>query len=168
MADFLKEAIDMVKAQASLKEMTPEQTMDLVKKYQQSFLTLANIDNKNLLDGVLSTDSQGLSLTDGSEVKFEIEPKKALKMGQPEKITCAICGKQGRTLSRHLKNAHSLDPKEYKKLCGYPADTKLTAKSFSDKRSDWAKENKPFEKSPQYQKSKETKKSEGKEKTEKK
>lgn len=160
MADFLKEAIEMVKAQANLKEMTPEQTMELVAKYQASFIALSNVPNESLAAGKFSVGSIGQQSlpTSAGDVTLTVDPQKALKDAQPEKIICAICGHKGKTLGRHLTVAHKMTPKEYRKICGYDSKTHLSAKESTKKRQAIAAKNKPYEKSPKYKQSQAAKK----------
>lgn len=152
MADFLKEAIEMVKAQATLKEMTPEQTMELVAKYQQSFLTLANTSNEALLAGQVGTgEAAPVAVTEcGEQVVFEVDPQEALKRGQPNLITCAICGYQGKVLAKHIKVAHGMDVKEYKNLCGYTSKDRLTARNTTKARQKRMQDNPIYKQTARY------------------
>lgn len=47
-------------------------------------------------------------------------------------ITCCICGRNDfKSLSRHLKS-HGMDAEEYIRLCGFPSNTRLMAKTYYD------------------------------------
>jgi predicted transcriptional regulator len=43
-----------------------------------------------------------------------------------------ICGKGTKALTRHLKTAHDLKPRQYRKQFGIPAKQSLAAKSYSE------------------------------------
>ncbi|MEA5114495.1 MAG: MucR family transcriptional regulator [Geobacteraceae bacterium] len=62
--------------------------------------------------------------------------RKAFQAGQ---VYCMICGKGGmKTLTRHLNQVHGFTPREYRKQFNIPATQSLTAKNFSEKRSQTA------------------------------
>jgi len=53
-----------------------------------------------------------------------------------------VCGKGGfKTLKRHLSQAHSLKPGQYRKQFGIPSTQKLAAKSYSEARRQTALDN---------------------------
>jgi predicted transcriptional regulator len=56
------------------------------------------------------------------------------------KVTCLICGHQGKALSGHLKAAHGMDAKAYRKQFGIPARVSLTCKTLQTKRRKIAKD----------------------------
>lgn len=47
-----------------------------------------------------------------------------------DKITCCICRAQFSSLGAHLKRVHHVSPKDYIRVCGYPAGTKLMSKNY--------------------------------------
>ena len=49
-----------------------------------------------------------------------------------------ICGKEMKTLSRHLKSAHDLTPKEYRQKFDIPKNQPLAAKNYSESRRQMA------------------------------
>lgn len=68
-----------------------------------------------------------------------MEPKKSIQKNQ---VVCLICGKSGlKTLTRHLNQAHSMKPAEYRKQFGLPAGTALVAKGYSEERRQQALKN---------------------------
>jgi predicted transcriptional regulator len=56
------------------------------------------------------------------------------------KVTCLICGFEGRALGIHLKSKHRLSVKEYRKQFNIPARLSLSSKNLQAKRSKAAKE----------------------------
>jgi predicted transcriptional regulator len=58
----------------------------------------------------------------------------------PEYVVCLECGFRGRTLRRHLRVAHGLDPAAYYARWKLPADHPITAPAYSARRSVMARE----------------------------
>src|SRR5215472_16642300 len=58
----------------------------------------------------------------------------------PEYVVCLECGFRGRTLRRHLRVAHDLDPAAYYARWKLPADHPIKAPHYSARRSAMAKE----------------------------
>ncbi|AMV72968.1 MucR family transcriptional regulator [Desulfuromonas carbonis] len=55
-----------------------------------------------------------------------------------DKITCMLCGKEMKTLARHLKTAHDLKPGEYRKQFDIPRTQPLAARAYSESRRQMA------------------------------
>ncbi len=55
-----------------------------------------------------------------------------------DKIYCMICGKGFKTLSRHLRTAHDMTPKDYRKQFDIPRSQSLAARSYSESRRQMA------------------------------
>jgi predicted transcriptional regulator len=51
-----------------------------------------------------------------------------------------LCGKEMKTLSRHLKTAHDMKPTEYRKRFDIPRTQPLAARNYSESRREMAKE----------------------------
>lgn len=58
---------------------------------------------------------------------------------QPEYVVCLECGFRGRTLRRHLRIQHGLDPTAYRTRWTLLADYPMTAPGYSERRSAMAK-----------------------------
>jgi predicted transcriptional regulator len=58
---------------------------------------------------------------------------------QDEHLTCLVCGKQHKTLRRHLDLAHQLTPEAYRERFGLKPDYPMTAPGYSRQRSEMAK-----------------------------
>jgi predicted transcriptional regulator len=54
---------------------------------------------------------------------------------QPDHVVCLECGFRGKTLSRHLRIAHGLEPAGYRARWRLPLDHTLTAPNYSAQRS---------------------------------
>ena len=55
-----------------------------------------------------------------------------------DKVYCMICGKGFKTLSRHLRTAHEMTPKEYRAQFDIPRTQSLAARSYSESRRQMA------------------------------
>ncbi len=55
-----------------------------------------------------------------------------------DKVTCMICGKEMKTLARHLKTSHGLKPGEYRKQFDIPRTQPLAARAYSESRRQMA------------------------------
>lgn len=111
----------IVASAASKKEMGKDEIIGLIREVQAE---LKFIENPSAV------------------VVEEIAPEKkknpmsSIKMNE---VVCLVCGKGGfTTLTRHIKQAHGLEPKEYRKQFGLKAGTSLSAKSYVAKRKEIA------------------------------
>lgn len=114
MESYLKEALEIVKAQASVRTMTEEELTMMVKK---------------LADGirVISDGGNGTSLEDA----VAIDPKKAIK---EKSITCVVCGKSFKLLTNKHLSSHGLSAETYRERCGYKKGTPLVCKALQRER----------------------------------
>jgi predicted transcriptional regulator len=55
-------------------------------------------------------------------------------------VICLECGETYKTLKRHLRTEHGLTESDYKARWDLPASMKLVAKSYSERRSQLARE----------------------------
>ena len=56
-----------------------------------------------------------------------------------EHLTCLVCGKQQKTLRRHLEVAHQLTPEAYREQFGLGPDYPMAAPGYSRQRSEMAR-----------------------------
>jgi predicted transcriptional regulator len=59
---------------------------------------------------------------------------------QPDSVACLECGFRGKTLRRHLRSAHGLDPAAYRARWKLAVNYPLTAPAYSAHRSAMAKQ----------------------------
>jgi len=117
MEEYIKQALEIVKAQASVRNMTEEEITSMVK-------SLAN-QLRELMEG------KELEKAAEEQKKPPVDPKKAIR---EKSIVCLECGKSFRIITkRHLKS-HGLTPEEYKKKWGYKKNQSLIAKSLARER----------------------------------
>ncbi len=55
-----------------------------------------------------------------------------------DKVICMLCGKEMKTLARHLKTAHDMKPGEYRKQFDIPRTQPLAARAYSESRRQMA------------------------------
>jgi len=114
MEKYLKEAIDIVKAQASVCTMTEEEITTMISK---------------LAVGIKAI-SEGTELPLSID-EVAIDPAKAIK---EKSITCVNCGKSFKLLTKKHLASHGLTPEEYRERCGYKKGTPLVCKSLQRER----------------------------------
>jgi predicted transcriptional regulator len=117
MDDYLKEALEIVKAQASVRTMSEDEITSMVKKLAA--------DLKSLSCGCELPEDAGAA------------PEKSIK---DRSIVCLECGKTFKMLSsRHLA-VHGLDAKSYREKWGLKKGTALAAKALQRERRKKMKE----------------------------
>lgn len=114
MEKYLKEALEIVKAQASVCTMTEEEMIAMIGK---------------LATGIKAI-SEGAALP-GISDETVVEPLKAIK---EKSITCVECGKSFKLLTKKHLASHGLTPEEYRERCGYKKGTPLVCKSLQRER----------------------------------
>ena len=127
MDNHLKEALEIVKAQASVRTMTEDEITSMLQKLAR--------DIRNISDSIPD---------ENAEEVCEISAAKAIK---EKSITCLECGRTFKLLSGiHLKKAHDLTPVQYREKYGYKKGTPLVCKSLQRERRKKMKEMKLWEK----------------------
>ncbi|MFW6275387.1 MAG: MucR family transcriptional regulator [bacterium] len=114
MEEHIKQAIEIVKAQATIKEMTNEEMSEMVDKLSKQFK----------------------ALEEGESVKTEtqepaVDPKKSIR---EKTIVCLECGKQFKVITRKHLAKHDLTPEEYKEKWGLKKDVSLVSKGLARER----------------------------------
>lgn len=126
MEEHLKSALEIVKAQASVRNMTDEEITSMVKR-------LAN-GIKEISEGVAAADSSQAPAMD---------PKKAIK---EKSVTCLECGKAFKVITKKHLASHGLTPEEYKEKYGFKKNTPLVCKSLQRDRRKKMKDMRLWEK----------------------
>jgi predicted transcriptional regulator len=114
MDDFLKEALEIAKAQASVRTMTEEEILTMVQKLAVNLSRIAGEGSLADLDDAPATD-----------------PKKAIR---EKSILCLECGKSFKVLTKRHLASHDLTAAEYKEKWGYPKKTTLVCKGLARER----------------------------------
>ena len=114
MENYLKEALEIVKAQASVRTMTEEEITTMVRKLAVGIRAVSE-------NTIQPEESEGASL----------DPRKAIK---EKSITCVECGKSFKLLTKKHLGSHGFTPEEYRERCGYKKGTPLVCKSLQRER----------------------------------
>ncbi|EPR34597.1 transcriptional regulator, MucR family [Alkalidesulfovibrio alkalitolerans DSM 16529] len=126
MDDYLKEALEILKAQASVRTMSEEEMLSMVKSLSQGIQNIAGTG------GVVE-----------EEAEVVLDPKKAIK---EKSIQCLECGKAFKILTKKHLATHGLTPDEYRSKWGYPKRSALVCKSLQRERRKKMKDMKLWEK----------------------
>lgn len=119
MDDYLKEALNIVKAQASVRTMTEEEIISMVQKLSGGI--------KNVAEDEASAEA----------VEAAVDPKKAIR---EKSIICCVCGKSFKILTKKHLSSHELTPIEYREKYGYKKGQPLVCKSLQRERRKKMKE----------------------------
>lgn len=128
MDDFLKEALDIVKAQASVCVMDEEEIIAMVKRLSSGI--------KGASGGDAGAEDQV-----GSELLSD--PRKSIK---EKSVTCLECGKAFKILTRKHLAGHGLDAAQYREKWSLKKDTPLVCKGLQRERRKKMKDMKLWEK----------------------
>ncbi len=126
MEDYLKEALEIVKAQASVRTMTEEEITSMVQSLSNGIRNIAEDT------GEVTTHTEP-----------PVDPKKAIR---EKSVICLECGKSFKVLTKKHFASHGLTLEEYKAKWGYKKGTSLVAKSLARERRKKMKDMKLWEK----------------------
>ena len=115
MDEYVKEALDVVKAQASVRNMTEDEITSMVQSVADR---LRNVEAH--VESELSHEGQPA-----------VDPKKSIR---EKSVICLECGKAFKILSKRHLATHNLTPQEYKEKWGFKKNQSLVAKSLSRQR----------------------------------
>lgn len=110
MDDYLKQAIELVKAQSSVRVMQEEEMVTMIRTLAASL--------KNLETGAQPEEEEEITLP---------TPAKSIK---EKSITCLECGKSFKLITRKHLARHGLDADSYRRKWGIKSDTPLVCKSI--------------------------------------
>jgi predicted transcriptional regulator len=124
MATLLEMAAEIVAAHASSTSMTRE---ELVAELAEVHKALLAIEKGEAVCVETSEEAAAAAPT--------ISRKKAFGK---DKVVCMLCGKEMKTLTRHLKTSHGMKPGEYRKQFDIPRTQPLAARAYSESRRQMA------------------------------
>lgn len=116
MDEHIKQALDVVKAQASVRNMTEDEITSMVQSLANRLRSLETGEH-----------SEGAS----EQQEPPVDPKKAIR---EKSVICLECGKQFKILSKKHLATHDLTPQQYKDKWGYKRNQSLVAKALSRQR----------------------------------
>jgi predicted transcriptional regulator len=126
MENALQQALEIVKAQASVRNMTEDEITTMVLNLTKAIQGISNGEP-------IAKDEAGPDL----------DPKKAIK---EKSITCLECGKTFKVLTKRHLAMHELTPAEYKVKFGYKKGQSLIAKGLARDRKKKMQDMKLWEK----------------------
>ena len=110
MEDYLKQAIEIVKAQASVRNMTEDEITSMIRSLAQNIRGVAE------------------GAAPAVEGEPAVDPKNAIR---EKSVICCECGKSFKVLTKRHLATHGLTPEEYREKYGYKKGTSLVAKSLA-------------------------------------
>jgi predicted transcriptional regulator len=127
MDDYLKEALEIVRAQASVRNMTEEEITSMVRRLAESIRAIA--------EGTLPAAEAGTTSA--------ADPKKAVR---EKSIICLESGKSFKILTKKHLAKFGLTPDEYRAKWGYPKNMPLVCKELQRERRKKMKDMRLWEK----------------------
>ncbi len=122
MATLLEMAAEIVAAHASSTSMTKEELVAELAEVHKALLAIEK--------------GEAVCVETAEEAAAPaISRKKAFGK---DKVVCMLCGKEMKTLTRHLKTSHGMKPGEYRKQFDIPRTQPLAARAYSESRRQMA------------------------------
>lgn len=110
MDDYLKEALEIVKAQASVRTMTEDEITSMVRKLSR---------------GIREIDNGSTVVVEEEEIVCD--PAKSVR---EKSITCCECGKSFKIITKKHLSSHGLDPNQYREKFGFKKGMPLVCKAL--------------------------------------
>ena len=117
MEEYVKEALEIVKAQAQVRTMTEDEIASMVKSLSESIKAMAE-------GGEAGTAPVGTQ-------EPPVDPKKSIR---EQSEICLECGKKFKVLTKRHLATHGLTPEEYREKWGFKKKQPLVAKSLARQR----------------------------------
>jgi len=117
MEEYVQQALDIVKAQASVRNMTEEEITSMVQSLSQQL--------KGIVEG------NGDQAEEQKPQEPAVDPKKAIR---EKAVVCLECGKKFKVLSKKHLAQHNLTPEEYKEKWGFKKNQSLVTKELARQR----------------------------------
>ena len=117
MEEYVQQALDIVKAQASVRNMTEEEITSMVQSLSQQL--------KGIVEG------NGDQAEEQKPQEPAVDPKKAIR---EKAVVCLECGKKFKVLTKKHLATHGLTPEEYKEKWGFKKNQSLIAKELARQR----------------------------------
>jgi predicted transcriptional regulator len=127
MDDYLKEALEIVKAQASVRVMAEDEIIAMVRRLSAGIKSIA--ENEAVAEEVPQESAAA--------------PRRSIK---EKSIVCLECGKSFKILTRRHLAVHNLDPASYREKWGLKKGTPLVSKGLQRERRKKMKDMKLWEK----------------------
>ena len=116
--------------------------VDLTTSIVSAYVSHNNISPSQLPE-LISSVSAALRKQLPGPAEPEPEPQKPAvpirRSVQPDAITCLECGKKFKSLRRHIRTEHGLEPNAYRQKWGLARDYPMTSPNYAEQRSALAK-----------------------------
>lgn len=112
--DYLKGALEIVKAQASVRTMNEEEITSMVRTLAESIRAISSGSADELID-----------------MDSDVDPRKSIK---EKSITCLECGKAFKILTKKHLVVHGLDAAAYREKWGMKKNLPLVCKALQRER----------------------------------
>lgn len=129
MEDYLKYAIELVKAQASVRVMSEDEMADMISSISSK---IKKLDNCEEAEEVCSSAEAPV-----------VDPKRSIK---EKSIVCLECGKTFKVITKKHLLLHELDAVSYREKWGLKKGTPLTCKELQRARRQKMKDMRLWEK----------------------
>jgi predicted transcriptional regulator len=110
-------------------QMQPDQVPQLMQQVHDKFVQLQC--------GHAVAEASSPAPDNSPQHEPPVKPKNSVRKND---VVCLECGKTYKTLKRHLRTEHGLEESDYKARWDLPKNFKLVAKSYSEQRSQMAKD----------------------------
>ena len=127
--DLIELTAGVVQSYLNNNQMQPDQVPQLMQQVHDKFTQLQG--------GMVTADASTATEAAGPQHEPPVKPKNSVRKNE---VVCLECGKTYKTLKRHLRTEHRLEEAEYKNRWDLPGSLKLVAKSYSEQRSQMAKD----------------------------
>ncbi|WP_035069639.1 MucR family transcriptional regulator [Nitratidesulfovibrio termitidis] len=117
MDDLLKAALELVRAQASVRTMTAEEMMSMARAIARTLQEASQSDVRIAADECAQSRSRA-------------DKKQMAKAIKERSITCLECGKSFKIITRKHLAQHEMDPDGYREKWGYKKGVPLVCKSL--------------------------------------
>jgi predicted transcriptional regulator len=127
---------------AQSEQMGEAGIIDLTADIVAAYVSHNNVSPSQLPE-LISSVSAALDAQRSGPAEPESEPQKPAvsirRSVTPDAITCLECGKQFKSLRRHIRTEHGLEPNEYRQKWGLARDYPMTSPKYAEQRSALAK-----------------------------
>lgn len=127
MDDYLKQALEIIKAQAAVRTMGEEEISSMMRGLAAAIRQIA----------------EGGSDASAPVSDMETDPEKVIR---EKSVTCLECGRLFKMLTRKHLESHGLTPDEYRAKFGYKKGASLVCKALQRERRKKMKDMKLWEK----------------------
>ena len=120
MEEYVQEALEIAKAQASVRNMTEDEISSMIATVAKKVKEISD-----------ATGQQEQEQQEQEHQEPAVDPKKSVK---EKSVVCLECGKTFKVLSKKHLEKHGLTPQQYKEKWGFKKNQALIAKALARER----------------------------------